>query len=142
MRAAVAPPAGVACLLAGALILTAGVGERSAAAAPAGHPAAGDTVVVTMTNALVYEPAELRIRAGQTVLWRNTSQIAHTVTADPERAAAEESVRLPNGAEPFDSGDMAPGAEFSRTFTVAGAYTYFCVPHELAGMVGTLTVEP
>lgn len=132
---------GAGALAAVALLASATLGWRAAEGPGPAIAPASDTVVVTMSNRLVYEPADLDIRVGQTVLWRNTSQIAHTVTADPERAAKEESVRLPEGAEPFDSGDMAPGAEFAHTFTVAGAYTYFCVPHELAGMVGRVLVK-
>jgi plastocyanin len=35
---------------------------------------------------------------------------------------------------------MAPGAVFEHTFRVAGTYRYICVPHELAGMIGTVIV--
>ena len=98
--------------------------------------------VVEMDNRLRFLPDTVRVKVGGTVAWRNTSDIVHTVTADPERAARDESVRLPAGAQPFDSGDMVPGSEFRHRFTVAGSYTYFCAPHELAGMVGVVIVEP
>ena len=84
---------------------------------------AGDTVVVGMTNTLVFSPATVRVRVGQTVLWRNTSDIMHTVTAPS-----------------FDSGSMEPGDSFSHRFTEAGEYPYVCVPHERAGMVGRVIV--
>ena len=29
---------------------------------------------------------------------------------------------------------------YSLKFTVAGTYKYFCIPHELLGMVGQITV--
>ncbi len=116
-----------------------GSGDRSAEAPPA---PSGDTVVVTMTNTLRFEPDPVRVRAGQTVVWRNTSQVIHTVTADPDRAARPENVRLPEGAATFDSGDLRPGDVYRRTFTVPGEYGYICVPHELAGMVGRIIVEP
>ena len=31
---------------------------------------------------------------------------------------------------------------YSRRFDVPGRYTYFCIPHEAAGMIGEITVEP
>ncbi|MDP9351024.1 MAG: plastocyanin/azurin family copper-binding protein [Chloroflexota bacterium] len=96
--------------------------------------------VVEMKD-LQYAPARLTIKAGDTVTWRNTDGIAHTVTADPAKARDKESTRLPEGAEPWDSGNIAAGQSWSRTFDVAGEYTYFCIPHELAGMVASLTVE-
>ena len=34
-----------------------------------------------------FDPETITIRAGQTVQWRNTSPIPHTVTADPALAA-------------------------------------------------------
>ncbi|NIR46298.1 MAG: hypothetical protein GWN99_17830 [Gemmatimonadetes bacterium] len=49
---------------------------------------------------------------------------------------------MPEGAEPFNSGNLKPGASFSHEFSVAGTYTYFCIPHEGAAMIGTVIVEP
>lgn len=67
--------------------------------------------------------------------------MVHTVTADSERALDPDHVRLPEGAEPFHSGSIEPGGEYSRQFTVPGRYEYFCVPHERAGMLGTIVVS-
>lgn len=118
-------------------------GLRGDEPAPAYAPptsAAGDTVVVGMTNSLAFTPATVRVRVGQTVVWRNMSDIMHTVTADASQAQVAASVRLPEGASPFDSGTMEPGTSFSHRFTVAGEYRYFCTPHERAGMVGAVIV--
>lgn len=99
--------------------------------------------VIEMTDDLRFDPEELTIRVGETVTWRNTSSIDHTATDDPGKAEDPANAVLPEGAEPWDSGNMEPGAEWSYTFEVAGEYTYFCIPHETAGMVGRLNVvEP
>lgn len=103
---------------------------------------AADTVVVTMDNRLRFLPDAVRIRAGQAVRWENTSDIIHTVTADPELAADPAHVILPAGARPFDSGDMVPGAAFVHVFERAGTYQYVCLPHERARMIGVVVVEP
>lgn len=103
---------------------------------------ASGRLAVTMTNTLRYGPETLRIRVGETVTWRNTSDLIHTVTADPEKAIDAANVRLPEGAEAFDSGNMRPGETYSRTFRVPGEYVYFCIPHEAAGMVGRIVVSP
>ncbi len=120
-------------------------GDRGRAGADqdrAGTPAAGShTVVVEMDNTMTYLPASIRVSVGDVVVWRNGGDIVHTVTADPSRAELPESVRLPDGAARFDSGDMVPGSEFRHVFTEPGEYRYFCVPHERAGMVGTVIVE-
>lgn len=97
--------------------------------------------VVTMSNDLKFAPATVTVQRGETVEWRNTSLIAHTVTADPAKATLAESTLLPDGAAPFDSGIMAPEATFRHTFAVPGTYRYFCVPHEGAKMRGTVIVE-
>ncbi|MBD3243940.1 MAG: halocyanin [Chitinivibrionales bacterium] len=99
-----------------------------------------DTAVVTMEE-LDFVPSRITIDAGRTVLWKNTSPLVHTVTAVPELANNPAHVALPPGAEPFNSGNLKPGDRFAHTFTVPGEYRYFCIPHENAGMVGTVTVR-
>lgn len=104
--------------------------------------ASGASATVRMTNSLVFEPKALEIRVGETVRWENTSDVPHTVTADPDKTGNPDQVRLPRGAEPFDSGLLEAGEAFSRTFTVPGEYRYFCIPHQMANMVGTVVVRP
>lgn len=43
-------------------------------------------VVIGMSNDLKYDPAEVIIEVGDTVLWKNTSRLMHTVTFDPQKA--------------------------------------------------------
>ena len=99
-----------------------------------------DVVVVTMTPSLQFQPAHVEIRSGQTIRWVNSSNFPHTSTADASLAIDPSSVALPSGAQPWHSGDINPGGTFERTLTATGDYTYFCVPHESQGMVGTITV--
>lgn len=105
-------------------------------------PTEDPAAVVEMTNTLKFIPDTLKVSTGETVEWRNTSLMVHTVTADPEEATLDESVRLPSGAAPFDSGDMDAGDVFRHTFTKPGTYRYFCIPHEGAKMWGTVIVQP
>jgi len=98
-------------------------------------------VVVGMTNTLQYDPDTVRVHVDETVRWKNSSMIMHTVTADPEKATMAESVKLPDQAAPFDSGNMDPDETFEHTFDVPGTYRYFCIPHEGAKMYGTVIVE-
>ncbi len=103
--------------------------------------AAGKTVVVTMTDKPpAYVPEKLTVKAGTTVVWKNTAQSLHDVTTDPSMAQNKSDVALPPGAKPFDSGFMPPGASWSYTFTVPGRYVYVCVPPEKDHMVGEITV--
>ncbi len=92
-------------------------------------------------NGVEFTPAQLTIKVGDTVTWRNTDRMVHTVTDDPAKAQDKETAKLPEGAAPWDSGNIESRSSWSRRFDVPGEYTYFCIPHEVAGMVATITVE-
>lgn len=108
----------------------------------------GETTV-EMTDDLVFEPGELTVTVGTTVVWENVGSVAHTVTASEDQ--------LPDGAAYFASGgfeseqaarDAYPseggipdGESYEHAFETAGTYQYFCIPHESAGMEGTITVQ-
>lgn len=119
-------------------------GQTDASAPTEKESGDGDAAVtIGMTNDLVFTPEAVTITAGETIEWVNDSFLVHTVTCDPDRAVEpDKHVRLPDGAATFHSGKMAQGDTYSRSFPVAGEYTYFCVPHETDGMIGTITVEP
>lgn len=118
--------------------------EGASAPTPTAAPRSGvsDTVRVTMDNRLRFLPDTVRVSVGQAVRWENTSDIIHTVTADAAAALEAGNVRLPEGATPFDSGDLLPGRDFVHVFQHAGTYEYVCVPHEMAGMTGVVIVDP
>ena len=61
---------------------------------------------------------------GTTVTWMNTDTIAHTSTSN---------------AEGWNSGNVAPGGQFSFAFQTAGTFPYRCTIHP--GMVGTVVVR-
>jgi plastocyanin len=67
--------------------------------------------------------------------------MVHTVTADATLPRDPSLVELPDGAEPFNSGNIAENGEWSKTFDVPGRYRYLCLPHELVGMTGEIVVE-
>ncbi len=109
--------------------------------APSAYAADAPAVVVKMQDkAPMYDPPKVTIKAGQTVEWVNEGQTVHNATTNASMAQDKNDVALPAGAEAFDSGFLPPGGKFSHTFKVPGTYKYFCVPHEKAGMVGTVVV--
>ncbi len=101
---------------------------------------AGNIIVVELNDKLRFVPTEITIKAGDTVEWRNNGYISHTVTADPRRAPSSRNVELPDGAEAFDSGWVIRAQWFRYTFSEPGVYRYVCLPHEPAGMLGTVIV--
>ncbi len=87
-----------------------------------------------------FDPIGLHIRPGQTLRWINTDPgNSHTATAYHPRNF-ERPLRIPEGAEPWNSDYLLPQESFSVTPVVEGVYDYFCVPHEHAGMVGRIVV--
>ncbi|MDZ7701324.1 MAG: plastocyanin/azurin family copper-binding protein [Halobacteriales archaeon] len=112
----------------------------------------GSTATVEMTDDLVFDPADIEVSAGTTVVWENVGGVGHSVTAYedelPDGAAyfasggfdSEEAARDNYAVGDADAGDVLGGESYSHTFETAGTYEYFCIPHESAGMVGTVTV--
>jgi plastocyanin len=87
-----------------------------------------------------FDPETVTIAVGDTVKWTNPAFVTHSVTFDPSIATKAGDVALPAGVAPFDSGSIEEDGTFSHTFTVKGAYKYFCKFHEAMGMVGTVIV--
>ncbi len=73
-----------------------------------------------------FSPANKTIKVGDKVTWTNNDNTAHTVTSDDDGFTS--------------SGNLAQGAKYEFTFTVAGSYPYHCALHP--AMTGTITVTP
>ena len=110
------------------------------ATGPDTAPLASPAAVVQITDLLQFEPGSVQIHVGDVVEWKNVSVLVHTATGDPALAQIEGSAVLPEGAAPFDSGNLEPQATFRHRFDVPGTYQYFCIPHEAAKMTGTVVV--
>jgi plastocyanin len=134
--------AGAGALGLAALPLLAACGGAStptaSGAAGGGSNSAAPTVKMTDSK---YAPDKLTVAKGAQVTWTNDGSMVHTVTCDPSKAIKKSDAALPSGAQPFDSGNIEAGKSWSYTFTVAGDYTYFCIPHESDGMIGHITVS-
>jgi plastocyanin len=134
---------GASALGLAALPLLAACGGGSSTAtsgAAAGSGASTTAPTVKMSDNSKYAPDKLTVAKGAKVTWDNSGAMVHTVTCDPSKAIKNGDVVLPSGAQPFDSGNIEAGKTWSYTFTVAGDYTYFCIPHESDGMIGHVTV--
>jgi plastocyanin len=98
------------------------------ATSSAGNPCdgSGADFVVDATNALTFTPEDLTINTGQAVCWQNRGSLVHTVTSDVGTTL---------------DADLGPGASFVHTFASTGSFPYHCEPHQIDGMVGTVTVQ-
>lgn len=82
-------------------------------------PSASDISIVDFG----YEPGSLTVSAGSTITWSNTGAALHTVTAI-------------DGSS--DSGFLFAGDTYTKTFSAAGSFSYFCTLHP--EMTGTITI--
>ncbi len=86
-----------------------------------------------------FDPIGIYLDPGQTVQWVVEENV-HTTTAYHPRND-NHSLRIPEKAVPWDSGYLVnPGDRFAVTLAVEGVYDYYCIPHEMAGMVGRIIV--
>lgn len=81
-----------------------------------------EETIITIDN-FTFSPAQLTVKAGTTVTWKNQDDIPHTVVS----------------AGKFKSKALDTDDSYAFTFTVAGDYTYFCSLHP--HMTGTIKVE-
>jgi plastocyanin len=75
-------------------------------------------------TAMAYAPTELTVAPGSTVVWTNRDIVPHSATAVERQ---------------FDSGSIAPAAEWSLTVRERGRLPYTCIFHP--GMKATLVVQ-
>ncbi len=116
---------------------TSGYGGRYGSGGTSTTPTAtkavtGATAMVTITTdstgTFTFSPKTITIKAGTTVIWKNTTQTPHTVTSNDGKA--------------FNSGDstpVAPSTTFSFKFTTAGTFAYHCDFHPF--MTATIVVQ-
>ena len=87
-----------------------------------------------------FDPIGLRVVPGTTVRWVLEANVHSATAYHPSNGFAP---RIPAGAEPWDSGILSePGQSFARRLEIPGVYDYYCIPHEMAGMVGRIVVAP
>jgi len=104
--------------------VTARATPTSAPTQVAGPTLASGTVTVQLAEHF-FSPSLITVAVGTTVVWVDVGQQSHDVHAR-------------DGS--FDSPPLSPGNTFAHTFTKAGKYPYYCVPHEGDGMFGEVDV--
>jgi plastocyanin len=86
-----------------------------------GSARAASTAAVTIRS-LAFNPADVNIMTGDTVVWTNDDGVAHNVSGGS-----------------FLSGNFnSSPSTFQHTFTQPGTYSYFCSLH--SGMTGSVNV--
>ncbi len=114
-----AMPAATTATISGATPPAAPAAPSATAAAPAGN-----SVTIAMVDDR-FEPNQITVPAGTTVVWVNKGRDWHSVAAF-------------DGS--FESGRVGPGETFSARLDKPGVYQYLCKHHVLQGMTGQITV--
>ncbi len=93
------------------------------------------------TGMLVFDPAKLDVKPGDTVKFLVNKVPPHNVKFDDKTIPGQDKALAKSLSHP--QLEMTPGQSFEVTLPkdlAAGEYTYFCEPHRSAGMVGKLIV--
>lgn len=121
----------------GGSMLGEGVLAQSPAAAdettvvPPGENTKGKVHIIKIPKGqLVFEPALLRIKPGDTVIWVNKSEKAHIFASIPGAGTNDKEIFSPM---------VNPGGSWEHTFQNPGDYPYFCFIHR--NMLGAIMVQ-
>lgn len=113
---------------------------------PAAHRAfAASTQTIEMRGTprgerVWFDPIGLAVAPGTTIRFVNRDRVnTHTATAYHPKLFGRPR-RIPEDARPWDSGFLLPQEGFEVTLRQPGVYDYYCIPHEMAGMVGRIVV--
>jgi plastocyanin len=104
-------------------------------------------MVGTPDGRFAFEPAQMTIVVGDRVRWINVSGGPHNVAFDAGNIPAGAKALL-NAGMSGKMGDLTgkllvePNATYEISFAglPLGKYEYYCTPHQLLGMTGTITV--
>jgi plastocyanin len=108
-------------------------------------PAAAANYTIKMggdNGMLVFEPAKLEVKPGDTVKWVVNKVPPHNVIFDDTAIPGKDKALAKSLSHP--NMEMTPGSGYELTVPkdlAPGEYTYFCAPHRSAGMVGKLIVS-
>ncbi len=91
--------------------------------APGATPTPAPTTARVGMAGEVFRPATVSIAPGGSVTWTNDDDRSHTVSST---------------SNAFDSGSLAPGQTYRRSFPAAGTFPYLCLIHPK--MTGTVIV--
>uniref|UniRef100_A0A1D1ZIR6 Plastocyanin n=1 Tax=Anthurium amnicola TaxID=1678845 RepID=A0A1D1ZIR6_9ARAE len=122
------------------------VGAAVVAAAAAGVVLLGGNAAMAIDvklggddGTLAFVPSEFTVAAGEKITFKNNAGFPHNVVFDDDEVPSGVSASAISMSEE----DLlnAPGEEYSVVLKEKGTYTFYCSPHQGAGMVGKVTVN-
>nr|GEY98398.1 plastocyanin B'/B'' [Tanacetum cinerariifolium] len=87
---------------------------------------------------LNFVPSTLTVPAGEKIVFKNFKAFPHNVVFDEDDVpAGVDASKISMSDENLLNG---PGETYTVTLTEKGTYSFYCSPHQGAGMVGKITV--
>ncbi|KAI9109196.1 hypothetical protein K1719_019819 [Acacia pycnantha] len=90
-------------------------------------------------GSLAFIPSDFSVNPGEKIVFKNNAGFPHNVVFDEDE--------IPGGVDAskisMSEEDLlnAPGETYVVTLTEKGSYSFYCSPHQGAGMVGKVTVN-
>ncbi|XP_027354200.1 plastocyanin [Abrus precatorius] len=90
-------------------------------------------------GSLAFVPDSFTVSPGEKIVFKNNAGFPHNVVFDEDE--------IPSGVDaskismPEEDLLNAPGETYSVTLDAKGTYSFYCSPHQGAGMVGKVTVN-
>ncbi|KAH6782764.1 plastocyanin 1 [Perilla frutescens var. hirtella] len=114
------------------------------AATAAGAVVAGNATAIQITlgsddGGLVFVPQNFEVAAGEKIIFFNNAGYPHNVIFDEDEVPA--GVDASKISMPEEELLNAKGDTYDVTLTEKGTYSFYCAPHQGAGMVGKVTVK-
>ncbi|GKU90171.1 hypothetical protein SLEP1_g4206 [Rubroshorea leprosula] len=115
------------------------VAATAASAILASNAMAVEVLLGGDDGSLAFVPNSFSVASGEKIVFKNNAGFPHNVVFDEDE--------IPGGVDaskismPEEDLLNAPGETYAVTLTAKGTYTFYCSPHQGAGMVGKVTVN-
>ncbi|KAI3507106.1 hypothetical protein L2E82_21589 [Cichorium intybus] len=111
----------------------------SASALLASNALAVEVLLGDNDGGLVFEPSTFSIASGEKIVFKNNRGFPHNVVFDEDEVpAGVDASKISMSEEDLLN---AGGETYAVTLTEKGTYSFYCSPHQGAGMVGKVTVN-
>lgn len=115
------------------------VAATAASAMLASNALAIDVLLGGSDGSLAFIPSDFSVSSGEKIVFKNNAGFPHNIVFDEDE--------IPSGVDAsaisMKEEDLlnGPGETYTITLDAKGTYTFYCSPHQGAGMVGKVTVN-
>lgn len=115
------------------------VAATAASAMLASNALAIEVLLGASDGSLAFVPSEFSVAPGEKIVFKNNAGFPHNIIFDEDEVPSGVDVSKISMSEE----DLlnAPGEVYSVTLDAKGTYSFYCSPHQGAGMVGKVTVN-